>query len=86
MIKGVTGLDLDKESMRSIAWRIADDARRFNLREGLNPAEDRLPQRFHKEALPETGKVISQEDMERLLIDCYRARGWDDQGRPPDRT
>ena len=82
MIKGVTGLELDREAMRAIARGIADDTRRFSLREGLDPAEDRLPKRFHKEALPETGKIISEEDMERLLKDYYRVRGWDEQGRP----
>jgi aldehyde:ferredoxin oxidoreductase len=84
MIKGVTGLELDKESMRAIARTIADDTRRFNLREGLDPAEDRLPKRFHKEALPETGMVMAEEDMERLLADYYSARGWDEQGLPPE--
>jgi len=84
IIRGVTGLDLDREAMKAIAGSIADDTRRFNLREGLDPAEDRLPKRFHREALPETGKVISEQDMERLLRDYYRARGWDEQGRPPD--
>jgi len=84
MIKGVTGLELDRDAMRAIAGSIADDTRRFSLREGLDPAEDRLPKRFSREALPETGKVISEEDMECLLADYYRARGWDDQGRPPD--
>ncbi|MBI5569458.1 MAG: aldehyde ferredoxin oxidoreductase family protein [Desulfomonile tiedjei] len=83
MIKGVTGLELDREAMRAIAGSIADDTRRFNLREGLDPAEDRLPKRFYTEALPETGKIISEEDMERLLKDYYRVRGWDEQGRPP---
>lgn len=84
MIKGVTGLQLDRDAMRTIARSIADDTRRFSLREGLDASEDRLPQRFYKEALPETGKIISEEDMEQLLADYYRARGWDEQGRPPD--
>ncbi len=85
MIKGITGLELDRDSMRDIARSISDDTRRFNLREGLSLAEDRLPKRFYREALPETGNVISEEDMEQLLADYYRARGWDEQGRPPDK-
>lgn len=84
MIKGVTGLDLSADDLRKIARSIADDARRFNIREGLNPSEDRLPRRFSVEALPETGKTISEEDMGQLLADYYRARGWDEQGRPPE--
>jgi aldehyde:ferredoxin oxidoreductase len=84
MIKGVTGLDLSTDDLRAIARNIADDARRFNMREGLDPAEDRLPKRFSLEALPETGKTISEEDMGQLLADYYRARGWDEHGRPPE--
>ena len=46
MIKGVTGLDLEKPDMRSIAGAITDNTRRFNVREGLTPEEDKLPKRF----------------------------------------
>ena len=82
MIKGVTGLELDTEGMRQIAARISDDIRRFNLREGLVPEDDHLPVRFYKEALPETGRLISKETMNQLLNEYYKARGWDEKGRP----
>jgi aldehyde:ferredoxin oxidoreductase len=84
IIKGTTGLELRKEQMAHIAAGITDDTRRFNLREGLKPEDDRLPRRFHQEPLPETGKVITAEQMEVLLKDYYSARGWDEQGRPQD--
>ena len=80
IIKGITGLDLDKESMRKIAAGISNDTRRFNLREGLGPEDDLLPRRFHKEALPETNKVITEEAMKQLLNEYYKARGWDGNG------
>ena len=85
MIKGVTGLDLSVEDMKSIAKNIADDTRRFNVREGLTPEEDKLPKRFSTEALPETGKIITEEQMQTLLADYYAERGWDEQGKPPDK-
>lgn len=83
MIRAIAGLELDIDKMRSIAGSISDNTRRFNLREGLRPEDDRLPKRFHSEALPEIQKVITEEEMERLLRDYYRTRGWDDEGRPP---
>jgi aldehyde:ferredoxin oxidoreductase len=86
MIKGATGLELDREGLRRIAGRISDLTRRFNLREGLTRADDRLPSRFAREALPETGKTIAVEQMEQLLTEYYRARGWDADGRPPEPT
>jgi len=82
IIKGVIGLDLDKKAMRKIAAKISDDIRRFNLREGLVPKDDLLPKRFHKEVLPETGKIITEDTMKQLLKGYYKARGWDDNGCP----
>jgi aldehyde:ferredoxin oxidoreductase len=82
ILKATTGLDLDKEAMRSIAATITDSARRFNLREGLTPEDDRLPKRFHREALPETGAIITESQMEKLLEEYYQARGWDASGHP----
>jgi aldehyde:ferredoxin oxidoreductase len=82
MIKGVTGLDLDRESMRSIAGGITDNTRRFNIQEGLTWEDDWLPKRFTTEALPETGKIIKEEQMKQLLKDYYRARHWDERGCP----
>jgi len=82
IIHGITGLNLDLEGMRSIARDITNNTRRFNIREGLTPEEDRLPKRFHTDVLPETGKVITEEQMERLLSEYYKVRGWDKKGRP----
>ncbi len=84
MMKGVTGLDLDREGMRSIAGAISDDTRRFNIREGLTQEDDELPKRFHEEALPEKGKIITREEYGRLLKEYYEERGWDEMGRPRD--
>jgi aldehyde:ferredoxin oxidoreductase len=84
VIRGITGLEMDTERMRSIAAAITNNTRRFNIREGLSPEEDHLPKRFYTEALPETGKVIARGQMERLLADYYSVRGWDEKGRPRD--
>jgi aldehyde:ferredoxin oxidoreductase len=57
--------------------------RRFNLREGLTPDQDRLPKRIHREALP-TGQSITEEEMERMLKEYFQLRGWDAHGNPPN--
>ncbi|UCF92538.1 MAG: aldehyde ferredoxin oxidoreductase family protein [Desulfobacterales bacterium] len=82
VIAAATGVDLDTAGLRSIATDVINGTRRFNLREGLTPQEDRLPPRFCTEALPETGKVVTEQQMEVLLREYYQARGWDAQGRP----
>ena len=80
IIKSTTGMDLDIKAMRNIAATVSNDARRFNLGEGLEPQDDMLPRRFYNEALPETGKVITEDQMQRLMADYYEARGWDANG------
>jgi aldehyde:ferredoxin oxidoreductase len=84
MIKAVTGLELDRKRMKSIANSISGATRRFNIREGLTPEDDKLPKRFYKEVLPETQKIITEEEMGRLLKDYYKVRGWDEKGIPPE--
>lgn len=81
IVEAVTGLVLNEEEMREIARNITDDSRRFNLQEGLTIAEDHLPKRLYKEILPETSQSISKEQMDQLLVEYYKARGWDEEGR-----
>jgi aldehyde:ferredoxin oxidoreductase len=82
IIKATTGIDLDSETIRSIAVAVIDNTRRFNLREGLTPEDDRIPRRFFREALPETGKIITENQMKELLTDYYKERGWNESGEP----
>ena len=81
IIEGVTGLALSQEEMQEIAKTITDDTRRFNLQEGLTVADDHLPKRFYKEMLPETSLGITLEQMSQMLLEYYKARGWDNEGR-----
>ena len=82
IIEGTTGLRLDKNGMRAIAANVTNETRRFNVREGLTPEDDHLPQRFHTEAL-QPGQVISRNDMKTLLKEYYENRGWNEEGIPP---
>jgi aldehyde:ferredoxin oxidoreductase len=82
IIKATTGMDLDIGHMRAIAAAIVDNTRRFNLREGLTSQDDRIPARFFHEVLPETQKIITESQMEQLMADYYKARGWNEKGEP----
>jgi aldehyde:ferredoxin oxidoreductase len=84
MVKAVTGLPLSKTDLRSKAAAVSTLVRRFNVREGLTDADDRLPERLHREAL-KSGHAIEKEELNRMLADYYHLRGWDEKGIPlPD--
>jgi aldehyde:ferredoxin oxidoreductase len=76
-----TGLDGSTEALRRRAAAITDMTRTFNLREGLTLADDRLPARLHREALPD-GRVLPEEDLDTMLADYYRLRDWSAAGVP----
>lgn len=72
----LTGLKLDKEGLAAMARNITTRAREFNLREGMTPADDALPERFHKEPLEPEQKVLSREELRKMLDDYYALKGW----------
>jgi aldehyde:ferredoxin oxidoreductase len=78
-----TGLTLDQGGLKAVAARVTNNARRFNLREGLTAADDRLPRRLVKDQLA-SGDGITAEELDRLVQDYYRLRGWSPEGRPPE--
>lgn len=80
-IQMVTGETITQESLRAKAAHVATMTRKFNIQEGFTAADDRLPKRLHKEALPD-GASLSEEEMEYMLQDYYRLRGWDNEGIP----
>ena len=83
IVECTTGIKLDEQGLRALASRVVNDTRRFNLREGLTPADDNLPKRFYNEPL-ESGHRITEEELLQLRSDYYRLRGWDEQGKPPN--
>ncbi|MFO7987648.1 MAG: aldehyde ferredoxin oxidoreductase family protein [Desulfatiglandaceae bacterium] len=81
VIGAVTGITADKKALQVKAAAISTLIRRFNLREGLKPEDDRLPKGLHRE-LKKTGQVITEAELDHMLADYYRLRGWDEKGRP----
>ncbi len=76
IIKSTCNLSLKKKELKAMASGIINLARAFNQREGVTPKEDKLPRRFFREVLQETGKAIRPQDMEVMLREYYALRGW----------
>jgi aldehyde:ferredoxin oxidoreductase len=75
------------ETLIEIAERQVNLKRLFNAREGISRKDDNLPSRFTDEPMPEgpgKGQVV---DLEPMLDDYYRLRGWDlETGLPTKET
>ncbi len=82
-----TGWQVDEESLWRSGERITTLERAYNLRHGLERADDTLPDRFHEEPLPSTeppGRLVTELD--RMVEDYYALRGWDEDGVPTPET
>ncbi|SDB42346.1 aldehyde:ferredoxin oxidoreductase [Desulfonatronum thiosulfatophilum] len=89
LLNTATGMDVDADFFDLLGERIWNTTRVFNLREGMDITQERLPKRFVQDPLPSgphKGHRITDEDMRSLLQDYYRVRNWDEQGRPTPET
>jgi len=80
VIHKVTGLDAGEKALKEKARAIATQIRRFNLREGMQREDERLPQALHR-ALQDTGQVITEDQLEVMLKEYYQLQGWDETGK-----
>ncbi len=76
IIHALTGLDLDKAGLQALSARIANAIRQFNLREGMTAADDRLPERFFREPLTNSGESLTHAQFDQMLGEYYERRGW----------
>ena len=89
LTSAVTGWDMEIPELTRIAGRILTMMRLFNIREGFNAADDKLPARFFE---PKTDGYLSQAKpdpakFERAKRYYYALMGWDAQtGIPTPET
>ena len=75
------------DNLTKIAERQVTLKRMFNVREGITRADDRLPDRFTKEPMPEGPGKGQTVDLDPMLDDYYSLRGWDiETGHPTSKT
>jgi aldehyde:ferredoxin oxidoreductase len=86
LLATATGLGRISEEMLVAGERTWNLERLFNLREGFTHADDTLPPRFTQEQLPSGHSKVRPVDLEPMLEEYYRLRGWDAEGRPTPAT
>jgi len=85
MLSAVTGVEYTEDDLMRVGERIFNLTRLFNLREGFTREDDDVAYRCRTDPLPDApvkGRVLTREDLDYMLDDYYRSRGWDEQGVP----
>jgi len=91
LIKLVSGMEYTVPQLMEIGERIYTLERMFNNREGFSRKDDRLPERYFKEATPIglpriRDRKIDKEKFEKMLDEYYTLYGWDENGIPTEKT
>jgi aldehyde:ferredoxin oxidoreductase len=89
LLAAVTGWNTSSYEIMRYGERRNHLMRVYNLREGLSAADDRLPDRFYDDAIPQgswKGHSLDRATFEECIRVYYRMMGWDDQGRPLEET
>ncbi len=85
-VNAVTGWDTSLWELMKVGERHSSMARIFNLREGLTPEDDDLPDRFFQplEGGALEGQRIDGQEFEKAVGTYYEMMGWDQTGSPLD--
>ncbi|MGE5317926.1 MAG: aldehyde ferredoxin oxidoreductase family protein [Chloroflexota bacterium] len=79
-IEAITGVEQTDEEFNRIGERIFNLEKMFNIREGFDRSDDRIPERFFKEAQSYgkgKGVLATREDFKKWMDKYYADRGWD---------
>ena len=85
MLGAVTGWDVTVDELERVGERIVNLERLFNTREGVRRRDDALPWKVMHEPIPDgpsAGMFCPPEELDAMLDEYYRLRGWDADGVP----
>ncbi len=85
MLEAVTGVPYSARDLHRIGERIWNLERLYNLRAGIDPSSDTLPERLLTEPVSEGPAAGQVARISEMLPSYYRARGWDTGGIPTRR-
>ena len=86
MLNAVTGYNFSDEELLEVGERVYTLERKFNCEAGLSKKDDMLPNRFLTEELIEGASRNRVVQLDKMLEEYYKIRGWDSQGVPTPKT
>jgi aldehyde:ferredoxin oxidoreductase len=84
LFNAIVGQDWTAEELLKAGDRIYNLERMFNLKAGITPAEDKLPERLVSEPIPSGPSKGNVHHLPELLPEYYKERGWTEKGLPTD--
>ncbi|MCB4203339.1 aldehyde ferredoxin oxidoreductase family protein [Deferribacterales bacterium Es71-Z0220] len=76
-LNAACGFNLTDEDVLKIGDRIWNLERLFNLKAGIDPAQDTLPKRLLEEPLPDGAMKGNVAKLNEMLPEYYKLRGWE---------
>ncbi len=86
LLNGATGFGYSTESLMETGDRIWTMERMFNQAAGITPDQDTLPPRFLKDPMPDGPQKGAVVQLDKLLPEYYKLRGWSPEGVPTAET
>ena len=85
ILSAVTGVGYQPQDLYRIGEKIWNTERLFNTRCGFNRLDDTLPPRLLKEPHADSSCEKTGENLDTMLSEYYRFRGWDENGVPTNK-
>jgi aldehyde:ferredoxin oxidoreductase len=82
LVNAAAGWDWTADDLLQTGERLFNLKRQINLRLGITRADDTLPQRLLTEPRPTGGAAGVLPDLDTMLTEYYRVRGWTPEGVP----
>jgi len=82
LLSTATGIKFSTEDFMLAGDRIWNLERLFNLKAGIGPKEDTLPDRILKDEVPKGPSKGNVNRLDEMLPEYYSLRGWDESGIP----
>ncbi|MCL4370517.1 MAG: 4Fe-4S binding protein [Chloroflexi bacterium] len=87
VLEAVTGLQYGWDDLNRVSERVWNLTRLFWMKHqpGFGRKDDLPPARFYQEPVPDgptQGRLVTREQIDRLLDEYYSLRGWDAEGHP----